>query len=329
MFSLSKTAKKTLPACLIINLLIICMIAQPRRYISSVSEGFSLFINNVAPSLLPFFIFTRLLTALGWSQLISQPFTKLVYHTYHCPPVAGYVAIMSLMSGYPIGAKLTSDLYLQGIITEKDAKKITTFASTSGPIFVIGAVGAMIFNDAKFGYILYFSHALGAIINGIFYRGKKTELSVALLPSLQKSQNILSETLTNSIISLALVGAYIALFSMIIDIIFDLKLVAILSYPLQFLLTLCHQPPQLAEGFIVGLFEITKGLKMLSQSGITPSCVLPYASALLSFGGVCIALQSMTFLKDCKISFGYYVLTKTTQATITFALSLLAVIIFY
>ena len=73
----------------------------------------------------------------------------------------------------PSGAKMVADLYLQGKITKNDAFKMTSFCSTSGPMFIVGAVGAGMFKSAKIGYILFLSHAIGAILNGLIYRNLK------------------------------------------------------------------------------------------------------------------------------------------------------------
>ena len=50
-----------------------------------------------------------------------------------------------------------------------------SFCSTSGPMFIIGAVGAGMFNSTFAGYIMFTSHVLGAFLNGIIYRNIKVK----------------------------------------------------------------------------------------------------------------------------------------------------------
>ena len=54
-----------------------------------------------------------------------------------------YAFIMSIISGYPLGCKITADLYNQGKISEKELTKTVIISSTSGLEFVIGAVGGL------------------------------------------------------------------------------------------------------------------------------------------------------------------------------------------
>ena len=58
---------------------------------------------------------------------------------------------MSILSGYPIGAKIIHDLYSKDLITEEDAKRMSIFSTTSGPIFIIGAIGVGMLKNYKLG----------------------------------------------------------------------------------------------------------------------------------------------------------------------------------
>lgn len=54
---------------------------------------------------------------------------------------------------------------------------MSAFCSTSGPMFIVGAVGIGMFESTKFGYILFLSHAISALINGLIFRNFHTEKS--------------------------------------------------------------------------------------------------------------------------------------------------------
>ena len=57
--------------------------------------------------------------------------------------------IMSVLSGYPMGAKVVGDLKRSGEITLREAKRLMSFCSTSGPAFMAGAVGAGMLGSAS------------------------------------------------------------------------------------------------------------------------------------------------------------------------------------
>ena len=174
MFTLTKKAKKALPLSLIICFFICCLVINPQRYIQSIFSGMLLFAKNVAPALFPFFFFTKLLTGLGGANALGKALKKPVARLYNAPPESGYILVMSLISGYPIGAKLISDFYENGNFTIENCKKVSSFTSTSGPLFVVGTVGTLMLSSPKAGYVLFLCHALGALVNGLIYRERRS-----------------------------------------------------------------------------------------------------------------------------------------------------------
>ena len=100
--------------------ILIALVVRPDKLMDSCYKGLLLFAVNVLPALLPFFFFSKILTSLNFAddlgRLLGKPFIKL----YGVPPCASYVFSMSVISGYPIGAKLISDLYKSGSITRNE-----------------------------------------------------------------------------------------------------------------------------------------------------------------------------------------------------------------
>ncbi len=258
-------------------------------------------------------------------KLLKKPVSRL----YNAPSESGYILVMSLISGYPIGAKLISDFYENGNFSVQNCKKVSSFTSTSGPLFVVGTVGTLMLSSPKAGYVLFLCHSLGALVNGLIYRGRQSQEKALSMPPLKDDDELLNKSITSSILSVLVVGGYIAIFSMIIDIAIDLKVVEILSTLLAKPLSLIGIPRQVAEASVISLIEITRGCQAFAQSGVEMKIILPFIAGLLSFGGLSITFQSLTFLKSCKINFGFYMLTKLTQAIVTFVLSLGIVALFY
>lgn len=329
MLTLSKNARKVLPISLIIFFFVCCLVLNPQRYIESVFNGMLLFARNVAPALFPFFFFTKLLTGLGTASTLGKILKKPVSKLYNAPYESGYILIMSLISGYPVGAKLISDFYNEKTFTIKDCKRVSTFTSTSGPLFVVGTVGTLMFSSPKAGYILFACHALGAVINGLIYRGKSSPITITPPPEIKRDDNFLNTSITSSILSVLVVGGYIAIFSMVIDVALDLKIVDFFAKILSPLFSVCGIPVETAQPVIISLVEITRGCQAFAQSGADIKIILPFVAGLLSFGGLSITFQSLTFLRQCKISTLFYFLAKSTQAIISFLLTLAACAIFY
>lgn len=321
--SLSPTVKKTLPICGVICFLIICLVSNPQKYIQSVKDGLLLFANNVAPALFPFFFFTKLLTGLGFADYLGKVGGKPLQKLYNCPKCSSYVFMMSVVSGYPVGSKLISDLHGSNLITTKDAKSISSFTSTSGPLFVVGTVGTLMLGSPVYGYICFCCHLLGSLTNGLIYRQKDCQntISTALPHANCNHDKLLGDSINSSIISVLAVGGYIAIFSMVVDVLASVGLIALLSKPLAGLLSLFNQPPEIAKGVIICCIEITRGCYELSKCGVDIVTLLPYVTAMLSFGGLSICMQSSTFLNSCGVKTSYFLLTKLTQALVTFAIT--------
>ena len=277
---------------------ILNMLTNPARFISKSLDGISAWAFNVLPSVLPFMFFTKVLSALDTLPKLTRPFSGLSQKLFKTPPISIYAFIMAILSGYPVGSKMVADLYLQGKITKQDAFKMTSFCSTSGPMFIVGAVGVGMFKSAKIGYVLFLSHVIGAILNGILYRNLK-------LKSEERQEKIESQTkafdlsamVLNSTISILSVGCIITIFFIVIE---------------------CFSPilsllPQNLAFFFVGIIEITKGcidLATLSNQFLAVSLV----SFVISFGGISTLLQSLTMIAKLKMPVKTFALQKLTHA---------------
>lgn len=322
----SKISKNRLIAIFFIVVIMIALIASPDKYIKSVYSGIKLFCISVLPALFPFFFFTKLLTGLGLSDGMATLFKYPLKRMYGTNEIGGYIFTMSIMSGYPVGAKLISEFYENGLIGKSDAKTISSFTSTSGPLFIVGTVGSVMLINKGAGFFLLGTHYLASILNGFLYR-KKKEVKTPSEPETNTTKKpidvILNESIYSAIISVFIVGGYIAIFNMIIDILYDLKILEYTENAIAFILKLFNKPTELSKGITYSIIEVTRGSLEFANCGLSLNEILPFIAAFLSFGGLGIALQSYTFLSKCKIKFSFHILTKATQACIAFVITYL------
>ena len=98
--------------CSIFTLIIILfLIINPNKYINSAFNGILIWAKAVLPSLFPFFFLTKLLTELGGIKILANSLQKFMQKCFHVNGIGSYVFLTSIMSGYPVGAKITSELY--------------------------------------------------------------------------------------------------------------------------------------------------------------------------------------------------------------------------
>ena len=306
--------KFRLPLMLTLGIFMIALIINPVRYMASASMGLKLFAISVLPALFPFFFFTRVLTSLGAAHTLGASIKRPLEKLYNAPPITGYIMAMSMLSGYPTGAKLVAECHNLELIECKDAQFASVLCSTSGPLFILGTIGGVALADKLAGVVILLSHYIASLVNGLLYRNKTTghnPKTVALQLS-AKSDNLLRDCIYESIIAILLVGGYIVIFSMVIDILLDIGLQATLVY----LLGLFGIGKEISIACFASLMEITRGCFMVSSLPLSRLGKAVFLSGVISFGGICIGLQSLAFLSKCNISAARYFLAKSSQAVI-------------
>jgi len=297
--------------------ILILLALNPQIYMQATLNGLVVFASVLLPSLLPFFVFTKLLTRLNVVNTFCKIFEPVIKFLFSTSTIASYIFFISIISGYPVGAKVLKDCYDANLVTEKEAKKILTFTSNSGPMFIIGTVGVGLLISKQAGYILFFSHIIGSVLNGVFYRfilPASNIKNTKELPINNALNNILNDSMESSIKSLLLIGGYIAVFFTIIELLNFYSVFDFFAYLLSPITNLFRLNSQILKVVLEGLLEVTKGCfgiknLMLSYSGNILAC-----TGLISFGGICVCIQAMSFLSSIKIKASFYLLQKTTHA---------------
>lgn len=311
--------KKNLFLSFCICFVLICIISSPQKYISVALNAIDVWAKILVPALFPFFVFTKLLTSFGYAERVSLLFQKTTYKFYKTPPISAYVFLMSILTGYPVGSKLVSDLYNNGQISKQDAKKIITFTSNSGPMFIIGSVGIGMLTSKSAGYIILLSHIIGALINGLFYRNIKIDNSYTPKNyNLSKQDTSLSSSVFDSIQSILMIGGIVVIAFIFIEILNDINIFS----PIINLLKFVGINPSISSSIINGLCEITRGCLDISNLALSTNLKTIFACFIISFGGISTTLQAMAFLKNI-VSYKFFIGQKITHmicSTITCAI---------
>ena len=145
------------------------MMAFPSIALNAAQKGITLWASSVLPALLPFFICANFMTALGLPVYIGRIFEKPFQKLFGAPGVSAFIFSISITSGYPMGAKLIGDFGRSGAVSRSEARRMLTFCSTSGPLFMLGAVGAGMLASPAAGAVIALSHYFGALLNGLLF----------------------------------------------------------------------------------------------------------------------------------------------------------------
>ncbi|MDR1705803.1 MAG: sporulation integral membrane protein YlbJ, partial [Clostridiales bacterium] len=216
------------------------VILFPRESLEAAKGGLTLWLNNVLPSLLPFAAGVNILTGLGVVRFIGALLEPVTRSVFRVPGSGGVAVAAGFMSGYPMGAKITAELRADGSLTAAQAQRLISFSNTSGPLFIIGAVGAGMFGDPLAGYLLYTAQILGALTVGLcfrFYKSKeepprdtrKKKLLTHAFDEMSRARGVkgFGEVLGSSVMkameTMLLVGGFIILFSVVTRILGELR----------------------------------------------------------------------------------------------------------
>ena len=160
--------KNILP--LIFCIFTFCLVIFSKENLVSAKEGLTLWANCVVPSLFPFFIATELLSHTNIIDYLGKWLNSIMRPIFNVPGSGSFAFIMGIISGYPIGAKIVTKLRFENKCTKPEAERLIAFTNNSGPLFIIGTVGILLFGDATIGILLFITHLLACISVGFIFR---------------------------------------------------------------------------------------------------------------------------------------------------------------
>lgn len=271
----------------------------------------------VLPSIFPFAVITLIFIKTGYAQKIGLPLQK-VASFFNLPPISSICFLMSIFSGYPLGAKAISEFYNLNCINEKDAKKLSILCSTSSPLFIIGSVGVKMLNDKISGAKILLAHIISVFVVGVIVSFLiKGEKSDNLTPA-AKDNNALYNSFNGAVTSVLVAGGFIAFFFVLTQVFIDFNLL----YPIEKFFCLFWDK-RVASSLTYGIIEVTTGCKGLSS--VNGFSVLPLMGFIITFGGVSILMQQIAYLSKAKVNVLFFVGVKALQGVVC-ALLLWAVI---
>ncbi|MBD5636977.1 MAG: hypothetical protein HDP28_04035 [Clostridia bacterium] len=304
-------AKKFFPYVTTVTVVLVmaCFLAFPARYTHLVLEGATLFAVCVMPATLPFLFLTAILTRQRAFQRTAGKIAPLARKAFRVSGAGGLCAVLSALSGYPVGARTVYDLYSRGAVSKQETFRLACLSSTSGPMFLVGAVGAGMFKSSLIGWILFVSHLLGVYLVCFLLRFTAKKTTSVEVPALSFNKTD-GNPLMDSVLSVLAVGGAIAIFYAFSGILCDA-------------LSLAGVTNGFLSAAVTGVVEMTSGCKLCSEIGNIYSVAL--SAFLVTFGGGCVLIQQTTFLSRAGVKtlpfFGIKFLQGLVAALIALGLS--------
>ena len=96
---------KTILLCLIIIACALGILLFPNDVRNGASNGISYCLYTLVPSLFPFMVLSSFIIHSGISKFIGKLLQPVIQFLFYLPGSAGSVIIMSMIGGYPVGAR--------------------------------------------------------------------------------------------------------------------------------------------------------------------------------------------------------------------------------
>ncbi|NLL78621.1 MAG: hypothetical protein GX234_02210 [Clostridiales bacterium] len=126
--------KKTMLLLLFLTLTF-CMLFCPKHSLLYALTGLTLWYEKMIPALLPFMILSNLLIGLGLTDSFVFFLKPFFGRLFHLNGHGIYAILTGFLCGFPMGAKVTADLYRNHLLSKTDAENLLFFCNNIGPIY--------------------------------------------------------------------------------------------------------------------------------------------------------------------------------------------------
>ncbi|WP_052807449.1 sporulation integral membrane protein YlbJ [Risungbinella massiliensis] len=326
--------------------LALVLVLYPEEGFRSSVRGLKIWWDVVFPSLLPFFITAELLMGFGVVHLMGVLLEPLMRPLFRVPGAGAFVVAVALISGNPMGSKLSTRLREQKLLTQAEGERLVCFTSTSGPLFIFGAVAVGFFENAKLGLVLATIHYISTITVGLcmrFYRSddppspqigsRRENLFIRAMRAMHRARikdgrpigQLLGEAVTSAVQTLLMIGGFIIIFSVFVHLLTYVGITKLFSIFLAFLFQTFSIPATLADPSIAGIFEMTLGSQVVSEPDVQASIFakIVLVSAFLAWNGFSIHAQVASVLAKSDIRYKPYLFARILHVCFAIAFTFL------
>lgn len=293
-----------------IVILIITIFTKSHHLNNIVNFSINLFINNIFPSLFPMFVISGVLVEIDIPKVLGNIFKKPMNILFKTKGEGAFIFFMSMITGFPSSAKYLDDLIDKKLITSKDAEKILMFTFFSNPLFIVNTVGNIFFNSTYYGLVLLICHIVGNIFVGLIFRNYNKSIVIndnVSTNNLKYLNNKINETNIFKVLLKSIKSS--------LDIL--INIFGIITFTLIIINILFKDPSNIPTIFLIGLTEMTTGLKYLSLTNIDILPKLILSCLFLSFGGFSIHFQIMSILSKRKVKYLPFLISRLFHAILS------------
>ena len=287
---------KSVFLAILVAVLSVLIIVLPSGAIGA-KKGLTLCFSTIVPSLFLFCALSLFAAYSGVAKTLGKPLSPISKALFGLNGEEFSIFLLSLFSGYPVGAKLLSKTYENGGAGRKKALLMLGFCINAGPAFIVIAVGQIMLGSKADGYRLLLAHILSSFLLALFLSPflKRNWEEENRLPETQRSAlpDCFVKSVSDAANSIISVCAFVVLFSALGEIVSSLPL-----------------PISIAK-WVRSLLEITVGINALNRKHLS------LIAFLLGFSGVSVQFQAMAAAKNLEPRYSFIVLSRTIHGVLS------------
>ncbi len=263
-------------------------LAAPAEALEASRRGLYLWFTQLLPALLPFSILSYVVIASGLLSC-GKKVKKSRISSFEW-----YVIFCGFLFGFPIGSKLTADLYKEGKLSYKNASILCCFTNNLSPVFVTTAVSSMLDLNVNFAvYLVIYGIPLCYGIVRLLFSKEQASVNTNTVSGFHLDMQTVDDGIMNGFETLIRICGYIMMFSIMSEVI---KTLPFRNAGLNL--------------FLVGCTEVTNGIACLAQFPCSDSTKYLSAVLFLSWNGISGLFQTASILKTTDLSIRQYLKNK-------------------
>ncbi len=291
-------------------LLIIIILSRPESTFQYAYEGLYQWAAKMVPTLFPFMMISSIMVYSGADLELGRMLSHVLRKLYRYSSYGLYALFMGFFCGFPMGAKVVSDLYEKEKISRSEADTLLSFCNNIGPAYFMGIIIPILHecgyqNTLPFVFGMYGIPAVYGIVMGRLHAAEIPDTpSAGVRPHTSGTPQIsLAASLKRSCMdntqSLILLGGYIT-FTNAFRIFLDLMPLSVNS-----------------KNLLSSFLEIIGGVQAVYTTTLLPDQKVFWIMTALCFGGISCIMQTSSFLERSGLSISHYLKHKVMTTLIS------------
>ena len=282
---------KKLSCISLLIIMILYFLIYPQNALMASRRGLTLWFEQILPTLLPFSVISYIVLH---SNLFSHPAHEKKHSFLRIEPEEWYVIFCGFLFGFPIGSKLSADLYEHHRIVKKRAQILACFTNNLSPVFVTSVlVNQLHFSSVVPFFLLLYGIPLCICLALLSFIKPERFVHEKKASRFQLNMQIVDAGIINGFETLIKICGYIMMFSIFAEI------AQSIPYGSSF--------PKLV---LTGCLEVTNGISALSQFSCNHFQKYLLTVLFLALNGISGLFQTASLLSVSNLSIKQYLKMK-------------------